>query len=54
MYQAIYPTSVVANYLDTVTMKENSKFHKATLPHDMIFTKEYSSISDEQVAVLSR
>ena len=29
--------------------KENSKFYKNTLPHDMIFTNEYDSISDEQV-----
>ena len=31
--QAIYTTSVVVNYLDTETIKENSKFHKTTLPH---------------------
>ena len=34
-----YATSVVAKYLDTATIKENSKFHQNTLPHDMIFTK---------------
>ena len=40
MDQARYATSVVGNYLCTVTIKENSKFHNTTLPHDMIFTKE--------------
>ena len=34
-----YATSVVTKYLDTDTIKENSKYHKTTLPHDMIFTK---------------
>ena len=37
--QARYATYVVAKYLDTVTIKLNSKFHKTNLPHDMIFTK---------------
>ena len=43
--QYIYVTYVVEKYLETSTKKENSKFHKTTLPHDMIFTKEddYSS-----------
>ena len=34
-----YATSVVTKYLDTETIKENTKFHKTTLTHDMIFTK---------------
>ena len=34
-----YATSVVANYQDTATIKENSKCHKTTLPQYMIFTK---------------
>ena len=34
-----YATSVVEKYLDTVTIKENLKFHKTNSPHDMIFTK---------------
>ena len=38
--QARYATFVVAKYIDTVTMKENSKSYKTNLPHDMIFTKE--------------
>ena len=37
--QYMYAIYVVANYLDTVTIKENSKSHKTTLPHEMIFTK---------------
>ena len=36
---AIYYTSAVTKYPDTVTMKKKSKFHNTTLPHDMIFTK---------------
>ena len=36
-----------SNY--TVTIKQNSKFCKIILPHDIIFTNEYASISDEQV-----
>ena len=53
MHQAIYATYFVAKYLDTATIKENLKFHKRNLPHDMIFTKEYASTGDEQVEVLS-
>ena len=49
-----YDISAVAKYLDTVTIKENPKFCKITLPHDMIFTKEDASTSDEQVEVISR
>ena len=49
-----YYTSAVAKYLDTSTIKENSKFHKTTLPHDMIFTKEYASTSDEQMELLPK
>ena len=52
--QAIYATYVVENYLDTATIKENRKFHKITLPHDIVFTKEDASTNDEQVKVLSR
>ena len=36
--KARYSTSVAENYLDTATIKENSKFHKTTSPHAMIFT----------------
>ena len=52
--QARYATSVVAKYLETSTIKENSKFHKTTSPHDIIFNKEDNYISDEQVKVFSR
>ena len=51
--QARYDTSVVAKYINTSTIKENSKLHETNLPHDMIFTKEDASTSDEQVEVLS-
>ena len=43
-----YATYVVAKFLYTTTIKK-SKFHKTTLPHDMIFTKENGSTSDENV-----
>ena len=52
--QARYATSVFATYLDTSTIKENSRFHKTTLTPDMIFTKEYSYTIDEQVEVITR
>ena len=44
-----YATSIVAKYLDTVTVKVSTKFYKTTLPADMIFTKEDVSTSDEKV-----
>ena len=44
--QARCATSVVVKYLETDTIKFNSMFHKTNLPHDIIFTKEYASISD--------
>ena len=37
--QAIYDTSIVEKYLDTVEVKVSTKFYKTTLPADMIFTK---------------
>ena len=37
--QARYTTSIVAKYLDTVTVKASTKFYKTTLPSDIIFTK---------------
>ena len=52
--QAIYATSVVSKYLDTVTIKDERKFHKNALPHDMVFTKEDYSTIYEQVETLSR
>ena len=32
-----YATSVVEKYLDTSTIKENSNYHKTTLPQDVIY-----------------
>ena len=52
--QDIYTTYFDAKYLDTATVKENSKFHKTILHNDMIFTKEYASTIDEQVKLLYR
>ena len=49
-----YNTYFVAKYLDTATVKENSKFHKTILHNDMIFTKEYASTIDKQVKLLYR
>ena len=54
MDQSRYATSIVAKYLDTATVKASKKFHKTTLPADMIFTKEDVSTSDEQVESLTR
>ena len=52
--QAIYATSVVEKYLDTVTVRASTQFYKTTLPSDMIFTKADASTSDEQVEKLTR
>ena len=52
--QARYATYIVAKYLDTVTVKASKKFHNTIFPSDMIFTKEYTSSSDEQVEKLTR
>ena len=49
--QARYAPSVVEKYLDTATIKQNSKFHKTTLLPSMIFTKEDASTSDEHAEV---
>ena len=51
--QSRYDKCMFAKYLYTSTIKDNSKFHKSTLPHDMISTEEYASTIDEQVEVLS-
>ena len=52
--QARYATSIVSKYLDTATVKSSTKFYKTTLPSDMIFTKDDTSTSDEQVEKLTR
>ena len=54
MDQARYATSIVANYLDTATVKESTKFYKTNLPSDMILTKADAYASDEQVDKLTR
>ena len=52
--QARYATSIVTKYLDTDTVKRSTKFYNTTLPSDMIFTKDDTSTSDEQVEKLTR
>ena len=52
--QARCATSIVAKYLDTVTVKASTKFYNTTLPSNMIFTKYDTSTSDEQVEKLTR
>ena len=52
--QAIYDTSIVEKYLDTATVKANTKFYKTTLPSDIISTKTDKSTSDEQVKKITR
>ena len=52
--QARYSTSIVAKYLDTATVRVSTKFYKTTFPDDMIFTKDDTSTSDEQVESLTR
>ena len=52
--QAKYATSIVAEYLDTATVKVSTKFYKTTLPADMIFSKEDVSTSDEKFEKLNR
>ena len=52
--KAIYDTSIVSNILDTDTVKAITKLYKTTLPFYMIFTKEDTSTSDEQVEKLTR
>ena len=52
--QARYFTSIVAKYLDTATVKVSKEFYNTTLPYDMIFTKDDTSTSDEQVEKFNR
>ena len=49
MDQDRYAISIFVEYLDTATFKVSTKFYKTTFPYDMIFTLDYSSISDDQV-----
>ena len=52
--QARYATSIVAKYLDTATAKATTKFYETTFSSDMIFKKDDTSTSDEQVDKLNR
>ena len=52
--QARYTTSIVAKYLDTATVKVNTKVYNTTLPSDMIFTKKDVFTSDKQIVKLTR
>ena len=52
--QARSATSIVAKYLDTSTVKASAKFYKTTFSYDIIFTKAYTSTSDEKVDKLTR
>ena len=52
--QARYDTSIVAKYLDTVTVNTSTQFYKNTFPSGIIFTKEDLFTSDEQVEKLTR
>ena len=54
VYQARYDTSIVAKYLDTATVQASKRFYKTTLTADMIFTKNDTSTSDEQVENYNR
>ena len=54
IYQAGYATYIVVKYLDTSTVKTNTKFYRTTLPCDMIFTKSDAYTSDEQVEKLTK
>ena len=49
-----YATSIVAKYLDTITVKICKKFYKTRFPADIIFTKEDVSASDGQVEKSTR
>ena len=52
--QARYATYIVANYLDTSTVKRSKCFYKTNYPSDKIFTKDDISTSDEKVDKLTR
>ena len=54
MDQAIYAKYIFAKHLETATIKENSNYHKTIILHDMIFTKQDNSATDEQVEIFSR
>ena len=45
--QASCATSIVAKYLDTITVKKITKLYQTNLPYDMMFTKDDASSSGE-------
>ena len=52
--QARYSTTIVAKNLDTSIVNAGKKLYKTTLPSDMIFTKDYTTTSDEKSEKLAR
>ena len=54
IYQARYATYIVVKYLDNATVKTSKQFYKTNLPSGIIFTKDCSYTSDEQVEKLTR
>ena len=52
--QARYTTSVVAEYMDTATVKTCKNNYKTNFPSDVIFAKDDSFTSDEQVENFTR
>ena len=54
MDQTMYTKNLVTKYLDSITIKENPKWNKTTLTHDIVLAKKYASTIYEQVEKLSR
>ena len=52
--QARYATFIVAEYFDTSTVETSTKFYNTNFSSDIIFTKAYVYISDEQVEKMTR
>ena len=52
--QATYATYIVAKYWDTSTVKASTKFYNTTSTSDMIFTKDDTYTSEEQIEKLTR
>ena len=53
VYQARYATYIVAKYLETDNVNTSTNFYNTHFLSDMIFTKDDSSTSDEQVEKLT-
>ena len=52
--KARYDTSIVAKYLDSATVKVGTKFYNTTFTYNMIFRKDDTFTSYEQVEKLTR